>query len=71
MPLESMQKLIKEQVNMSLNIVKVFLSLLFLLQVGCSTLTPAVKSEKFSCEEEAPPKSLEFLEQQYRCTSSE
>ena len=41
---------------------------------GCSLLTVKqpikVEEKKLSCEEEAEPKSLQFLEQQYRCTSN-
>ena len=53
---------------MGLNIVRILLSIFFLLQMGCTTLTPKVNSKKFSCEEEVNPRSLEYLEQQYRCT---
>jgi len=39
---------------------------------GCSSLSLEKENHmkrKVSCEEEAKPKSLEYLEQQYRCTS--
>jgi len=39
---------------------------------GCTSLTlekEKPNKRKLSCEENAKPKSLEFLEQQYRCTS--
>jgi hypothetical protein len=65
-----MQKLIKEQVSMHVHVVKILLLLFFLLQVGCTALTSKVNSKKLSCEEEVKPKSLEYLEQQYRCTTS-
>lgn len=52
------------------NIVKILLSLIFLFQMGCTALKSNVNSKKFSCEEEVKPKSLEYLEQQYRCTTT-
>ena len=68
MLLQSMQKSIKEQVNMNLNIFKILLSIFFLLQLGCTAPTrTVVKSKNFLCEEEVNPKSLDYLEQQYRC----
>ena len=47
-----------------------FITLLF--QVGCSRVTPQQekKTELLSCEERAEPKSLQYLEQQYRCAST-
>jgi len=39
---------------------------------GCTSLTlekEKPSKRKLSCEEEAKPKSLQYLEQQYRCTS--
>jgi len=47
--------------------------LLFVLQSGCAKLQPEVSKgeRKLSCEEKAKPKSLEYLEQQYRCTSGD
>lgn len=68
MPLTSMKKSIKEQVKMNLNIVKILLSIYFLLQVGCTTLRPTLNSKNVLCDEEVNSKSLEYLEQQYRCT---
>ena len=42
-----------------------------LFQVGCTV--PKIKKESMqellSCEEKAEPKSLQYLEQRYRCTS--
>ncbi len=68
MLLQSMQKSIKEQVNMNLNIFKILLSIFFLLQLGCTAPTRiVVKSKKNLCKEEVNPKSLDYLEQQYRC----
>ena len=45
--------------------------LVFLLQSGCTGLQiKKVNNEKkLSCEEEAEPKSLQYIEQQYRCSS--
>jgi hypothetical protein len=48
---------------------------LILLYTGCSRINlllkdnEASKTELFSCEQKAKPKSLQFLEQQYRCKS--
>jgi len=39
---------------------------------GCSSLIlekEKPRKRKLSCEEDAKPKSLQYLEQQYRCTS--
>ena len=39
---------------------------------GCSSLIlkkDKLSKRQLSCEEEAQPKSLQYLEQQYRCTS--
>jgi len=47
------------------------------LYTGCSSklkssiLTQSMESEQFSCSQRAEPKSLQLLEQQYRCTSQE
>ena len=52
-----------------------FFGILFILWIitGCRELTPAKITlhsyEILSCEEAAKPKSLQFLEQQYRCKS--
>lgn len=58
---------------------KFFLSLLILVLLifytGCSGKSFSFKSkennkkELLSCEQKAKPKSLQFLEQQYRCKS--
>lgn len=49
----------------------ILLSIIF--YSGCSKSfiieSKVVKSEELSCEMEAKPKSLQLLEQQYRCTS--
>ena len=73
MPLQSMQKLIKKRVNMNSKTVKIFILMILMFQVGCTSIPKKVdlKSEKKSCDEEVQPKSLEYLEQQYRCTRSD
>jgi hypothetical protein len=59
---------------------KVVIISFLLLYTGCSfkvtssgieqiELTEEVKPKKFPCEKKAKAKSLQFLEQQYRCTS--
>lgn len=48
------------------------LGLMLLFQVGCTSLHGVKKESRevlLSCEESAMPKSLEYLEQRYRCTS--
>ncbi len=51
----------------------IFISIIVYLYSGCSkqlTLsTNNVENREFSCNQEAQPKSLQLLEQQYRCTS--
>ena len=41
---------------------------------GCSLLSAnqsvKIEEKKLSCEEEAEPKSLQLIEQQYRCRSN-
>ena len=57
--------------------IKKTMTLLLILLVfsGCTRLrfsnqnVTASERQASSCEEEAEPKSLQFLEQQYRCTS--
>jgi len=57
--------------------IKKTMTLLLILLVfsGCTQLKfsnsnlTSIKEYPSSCEEEAKPKSLQFLEQQYRCTS--
>ena len=46
------------------------------LYSGCSriesvALSASEDNKQFSCSQKAKPKSLQFLEQQYRCTSQE
>lgn len=65
-----MQKLINEQDRMSIDIVKISLLIFSLFQIGCTTFKSNVSTKKFSCEEDVKPKSLQYLEQQYRCTTS-
>ena len=51
---------------------KKFLILVIGLYGGCSVHNSAdVSSYTFSCEDKAKPKSLQLLEQQYRCTTHE
>jgi hypothetical protein len=47
--------------------------LLCLLQSGCTAvhMQKSNDSKQFSCEDEATPKSLQYLEQQYRCHAEE
>jgi len=70
MPLKSMQKSIKEQDKMRRYKLGVLFILFSLLQVGCSTLSVPKSNKIFSCEEEVVPKSLQYIEQQYRCTTN-
>jgi len=75
MPLKSMKKSIKEQDKMNKARVEILLILTAgLFQSGCSLLKTPKNIQKdtkiFSCEEEAKPKSLQYLEQQYRCTTN-
>jgi len=67
-----MQKLIKRQVSV---IKKISILFIFLFYTGCTTLKfnqereQAFKEkELFSCEKKAKAKSLQFLEQKYRCS---
>ena len=44
------------------------------IYTGCShlesaTLSKSIDNKQLSCSKKAKPKSLQFLEQQYRCTS--
>jgi len=61
--------------------IKIFLKLILVMLFisGCSSLhlgkstieiTKSSKKKEFSCEEKAKPKSLQYLEQQYRCTGN-
>lgn len=61
-----MQKLIKGQIKM-----RIVLLLLLFLYMGCSSarLNSSVNTEVLSCSQKAEPKSLQYLEQQYRCSS--
>jgi len=61
----------KEKVSMQ-NILFIFITLY--LYSGCSglesiSLSKNVAIEEFSCSKKAKPKSLQLLEQQYRCTT--
>jgi len=40
-------------------------------QIKSSTLAKSIDNKQLSCSKKAKPKSLQFLEQQYRCTSEE
>ena len=56
---------------------KILILVMVLFYSGCSKLNflspvtkePIAKKREFSCEEKAEPKSLQLLEQKYRCTS--
>ncbi len=51
---------------------KVLMLIMIVFYTGCSKLNPLMPIKEkslLSCEEKAKPKSLQFLEQQYRCTS--
>ena len=53
-----------------------FLFIVLYMSTGCSrvqhvVLSSSVDSKLLSCDKKAKPKSLQFLEQQYRCTSQE
>jgi len=55
--------------------IKILIIFIF-LYTGCSRIEGVVLSvsednKQFSCSQKAKPKSLQFLEQQYRCTSQE
>jgi len=53
---------------------KIFLMLLILFYSGCSSKGASigkVTKKLFSCDEEAEPKSLNYLEQNYRCRGEE
>ena len=53
---------------------KLFILSFVIFYSGCSLSTGgnSIKnSEKFSCNEKAKPKSLQLLEQQYRCQREE
>jgi len=71
MRLMSMKELInhKEKVYMQ-KFLLVFIGLYF--YSGCSSIElQRLEVEELSCSKEAEPKSLQLLEQQYRCTSQE
>jgi len=55
-----------------------FIFFILFLYIGCSSnlqspilIEGKENKELFSCSEKAKPKSLQFLEQQYRCTSEQ
>jgi hypothetical protein len=68
-----MQKSIKGQGKRRMLSMKSMMILLFLLQSGCTAVQVQKSNdrENFSCEEEVTPKSLQYLEQQYRCHAEE
>ena len=45
----------------------IFISII--LCTGCTKQVTISNTSQLSCTQEAKPKSLQFLEQQYRCTS--
>ncbi len=45
----------------------IFISII--LYTGCTKQVTISNTSQLSCTQEAKPKSLQFLEQQYRCTS--
>ena len=51
----------------------IFISIIVYLYSGCSKQlaisTKSIENREFSCNQKAQPKSLQLLEQQYRCTS--
>lgn len=53
---------------------KIFLMLLVLFYSGCSNKRVEIEKVErtvFSCDKEAEPKSLNYLEQNYRCRGEE
>ena len=52
---------------------KILCMIIILIYTGCSKTpkTSEISYNQFSCTQKAKPKSLQFLEQQYRCTSQE
>ena len=53
-----------------------FIVIVLSLYSGCTrtesvVLTQNMEGEQLSCTKRAEPKSLQFLEQQYRCTSQQ
>ncbi len=53
---------------------KLFLFIILYMSTGCSqiksvVLAPSMDNKQLSCTKRAKPKSLQLLEQQYRCTS--
>ena len=53
-----------------------FLCIVVYLSTGCSqvkaiVLSPSLDKKQLSCSQRAKPKSLQLLEQQYRCTRQE
>jgi len=51
---------------------KLLILIMIIFYTGCShlnSLIPIKEENLLSCEEKAKPKSLQFLEQQYRCSS--
>ena len=64
-----MMRLIKEQSNRKIIILKGILWISLLFFTGCSSLKTGINLEEktLSCSEKAEKKSLQYLEQQYRC----
>lgn len=50
-------------------VVRISIVFVVLFSIGCSSVQPEHTQEKLSCEEKAKPKSLQYIEQQYRCTA--
>ena len=71
-----MYKLINNKEREVLMKKTLLISIMGYLSTGCTPLsfnseTSSISKEQFSCDKEAEPKSLDFLEQQYRCTRDE
>ena len=68
-----MQKSIKGQGKGVLSMRSILIIGLLLLQSGCTAthMQKHDEAQSFSCEEVAAPKSLQALEQQYRCHAEE
>ena len=60
------------KIFLKLILVMVFISGCSSLHLGKSTIDISNSSEnkEFSCEEKVKPKSLQYIEQQYRCTGN-
>lgn len=76
MQLMNMLPLINNKIKKARMKKVLFLFIVLYLSTGCSqfesvVLAPSMDTKQFSCSKRAKPKSLQFLEQQYRCTSQE